>query len=157
MNSGLSQHEVLKNEFSVPCWKRRAADLTSDSAMFAFRSGFYFDNFVERIAVRAKVKWLVGRHKTAPAPNVVSACRVIVARRCAYLKGRRKKTAPRIRGRQSEGRAMDTRSPVSCTPVQRLRPAHRCCGSASRAISTLVACWKLTRRGGHTVPDRKSV
>ena len=63
MSGCLSQHEVFENEISIAGRQWSIAGTTFDFLNGRFRSGFCFDDLIDGIAVRAKVQWLVGRHK----------------------------------------------------------------------------------------------
>jgi hypothetical protein len=49
---GLSQHKIFESEFSFTCRKGRGADSASDFAIGGFRPSLYFDNLIQRVAVR---------------------------------------------------------------------------------------------------------
>jgi hypothetical protein len=66
MSGCLSQHEVFENEISIAGRQWSIAGTTFDFLNGRFRSGFCFDDLIDGIAVRAKVQWLVGRHKCPP-------------------------------------------------------------------------------------------
>jgi hypothetical protein len=79
VTSCFSQHEVFENEFAFACGQRSATSTAGDRARDRLWSGLHFDDLIERVAVRAKVQWLVGRHKT-PLQTDWCTSRMILAR-----------------------------------------------------------------------------
>jgi hypothetical protein len=81
----LPQEEILEHELAFPSGKRAAASTARYPAIIRLRSGFDFDDLIERIAVRAR-EWIERRwpaaHGYVPIRTGLVIKRMTASRNC---------------------------------------------------------------------------
>jgi hypothetical protein len=76
--AGVAQQEILYDELAIAGSQRPATDAAGYRAINRFRSGFDFDNMIERIAVRTMERgWFAGDHDTPPTEILILAATVL--------------------------------------------------------------------------------